>query len=75
MASRTISTSEIQEGALAFLSKEQKMDADTYFLHKMESLLHDIVTESNKKKHDQAMKIMESKDPTKIIPALKELLA
>lgn len=74
MPTRTIETSPDVEGALAFLSKEKKSNPDQYLLDKLGSLFDALVKESNQKKYDQAMKLLESKDPAKVIPGLKALL-
>lgn len=74
MPARTVSTTQDVEDALLFLSREKGLSSDDYLLAKLSDLFDSLVSESNKKKYDAASKILESKDPAKIIPALKELL-
>lgn len=75
MATRTISTGNDVEAALAFLAKEKNTSGEQYFMDKVQGISDDILKEADDKRFALAHKIMtEEKDKGKSISKLRELL-
>jgi len=74
MATRTVSTGDDVEAALAFLAKESNTTGDAYFMGKVQSITEDILKEADSKRFALAQKLMDEKDKGKSIAKLRELL-
>ena len=75
MASRTIQTTDLIEESISFLAKEANTDPDTFIMDKLSFLFTDLTQDATQKKYQKAIKILESKDPAKVISSLKDLLS
>ena len=74
MASRTISTGNDVEAALAFLAKESGTTGEVYFMDKVQKITEDILREADDKRFIMAQKLMNEKNKGESISKLRELL-
>lgn len=74
MASRTVSTGNDVEAALAFLAKESGTTGEQYFMNKVDGITNDILKEADNKRFALAQKLMDEKDKGASIAKLRELL-
>lgn len=74
MAARTIETTDLMEEAFKYLARKKKVAVDDLVYSTLNDTFNKMVVEANEGRYKDATEILASKDPAKIIPALKELL-